>query len=66
MTQPDAYSVYLTAATVEHPIGYVIDRVLWDGTADWLPPTGTAIVADPNGAYPIGSSYTAPSSSTAG
>ncbi|RUT25381.1 hypothetical protein C0V97_12425 [Asaia sp. W19] len=61
MTQPDAYSVYLTAATVEHPIGYVIDRVLWDGRSDWSPPDGTAAIPDHEGQHPIGSSYTAPS-----
>ena len=63
-----AYAVYLTAAETEQgtarPIGYVVNRVLWDGASAWTPDSGCAVVADPDGLYPIGSTYTASTATT--
>ncbi|GBQ38901.1 hypothetical protein [Komagataeibacter europaeus] len=51
------YAVYLTAASGGNPAGCVVNNVLWDGTASWTPPAGTAAIADPGRRYPIGSGY---------
>ena len=63
-----AYAVYLTAAATvsgtARVAGYVVNRVLWDGASDWTPGSGLAVVADPDGLYPIGSTYTASAATT--
>ena len=33
--------------------GICINRVLWDGEANWQPPEGCTAVADPDNLYPI-------------
>ncbi|ATU72901.1 hypothetical protein SXCC_02565 [Gluconacetobacter sp. SXCC-1] len=61
-TNAQVYAVYLTAAATEagvaRPAGYVTNRVVWDGTSAWTPGSGSAIVADPDGQFPIGGTYT--------
>lgn len=60
MADKSAYAVYYTAITGEHPVGYVWNRVAWSGdSATWSAPSGSAAVADPDGTYPIGSTYSA-------
>ncbi|MCE2580799.1 hypothetical protein NO263_03970 [Gluconacetobacter entanii] len=36
------------------------NRILWDGTSTFNSGTGLALALDADGAYPIGSTYTAP------
>ncbi|GBQ69614.1 hypothetical protein AA103196_2261 [Ameyamaea chiangmaiensis NBRC 103196] len=65
---PKQYAMYYTAATGSFAVGYVWNRIKWDGVSTWAPPAGSAIVLDePDAttgvcAYPIGSSYTAAAS----
>lgn len=59
-TDPQRYAVYLAAATDSEPAGTVVNSIMWDGVSEWSPPTGQAVVADPTGAYPIGSVYAQP------
>lgn len=59
MSASEAYAIYLTSPANGNPTGYVENRVLWDGTTPWSPPAGMASVADPDGKYPIGSTYPA-------
>ena len=33
--------------------GVCINRILWDGVADWQPPDGCTAVADPDNLHPI-------------
>lgn len=54
----ERYAVYRTVATSAEAIGYVWNIIEWDGTSTWSPPAGSAAVADPDGKYPIGSTYT--------
>jgi hypothetical protein len=58
------YAIIATVATtIENPDGtttsvtpgYVLNRIMWDGGAEWACQTGTEARADPNGALPIGS-----------
>lgn len=51
------YAIYQLTASAEHPVGYVVNRVMWDGIAPWRPPSGCAAVADPKGDHLIGSIY---------
>ena len=51
-TTPTVYAVYETAT------GFVVNVVLWDGLADWVPPSGCSTVADPTGQYQIGQTIT--------
>ncbi|MBO1361453.1 hypothetical protein J2D73_16835, partial [Acetobacter sacchari] len=48
-----------SSETFARSAGYVWNRILWDGTSTWSPPTGSAAIVDPDGAYPIGSTYSA-------
>ena len=52
-----AYAVYRTEASGEQPIGYVVNRVLWDGQSEYIPGAGLELVSDPANAYPNGSTY---------
>jgi hypothetical protein len=61
------YAIIATVATtIENPDGtttsatpgYVLNRVMWDGGADWAPQTGSEARADPNGTLAIGSMTT--------
>lgn len=51
------YAVYRTVATTTEAVGYVYNRIMWDGSEGWSPDTGSAGVADPDSKYPIGSTY---------
>ncbi|GAN83789.1 hypothetical protein F1645_16390 (plasmid) [Novacetimonas hansenii] len=64
MATVETYAVYLTTATGTNSVGYVVDNVLWDGASAWTPPEGTAVVADPDRKYPIGSTYDPATSTT--
>lgn len=57
MTTNTRYIVYLTQPTALAPSGTVVNIVMWDGVSDWKPDTGSAIAADPDGTYSIGSLY---------
>jgi hypothetical protein len=58
--------VAIIATTIENPDGtttsvapgYALNRIMWDGSADWACQAGTEARADPNGALPIGSTTT--------
>ncbi|MFT9399808.1 hypothetical protein [Acetobacter sp.] len=63
MTTNTRYIVYLTQPTALAAPGTVVNIVMWDGVANWSPDTGSAIAADPDGTYSIGSFYS-PSSAT--
>ena len=54
------YAVYLTSATITGKVGTVINRIVWDGSTEWPVPSGTAVISDHDGKYPIGSIYTEP------
>lgn len=60
MSSVQIYAVYLIQAADNHPTGYVVNNILWDGLAKWAPPAGQAAIADPDGKYPVGSLYTPP------
>ncbi|NVN09697.1 hypothetical protein [Nguyenibacter vanlangensis] len=62
MATATQYAVYYTTETDGGAAGYVWNRVMWDGSSTWAPPAGSAAVADPTAQYPIGSTYTAPTS----
>ncbi|MEE8663517.1 MAG: hypothetical protein SOH81_08050 [Acetobacter sp.] len=51
------YAVYRTVATDKEAIGYVYNRIIWDGGDGWAPDSGSAAVADQENLYPIGSVY---------
>lgn len=51
------YAIYYTAVTDSHPVGYVHNCIVWDGSPNWSPPSGSAAVQDNAGKYPIGSVY---------
>lgn len=55
------YAVYRTVAVEGSTVGTVVNRVLWDGVQPWVPGDGLAVVADPDGKYPLGSVYEATS-----
>lgn len=57
MANVQAYAVYRTVASGEQPIGYVVNRVLWNGQSEYIPGKGLELVSDPVNAYPIGSIY---------
>ncbi|WP_162993504.1 hypothetical protein [Asaia bogorensis] len=59
MSAAQNYAVYLTEATHEGPVGYVLNNILWDGVSKWAPPSGQAVITDPDCKYPIGSTFTA-------
>ena len=60
MSSSNRYILYRTAPSGSEVVGYVINAFVWDGHGPALPtPDGTASVADPDGKYPIGSTYTA-------
>lgn len=61
-TTEHQYAVYYTTVTGDDAAGYVWNRVVWDGTTGWTPPTGSAVVQDDDNTYPIGSTYTASAS----
>ncbi|BCZ76157.1 hypothetical protein [Komagataeibacter phage phiKX2] len=52
------YIVYRTAASGSEGVGYVVNRVLWDGASTFEPGTGLALALDADGAYQVGSTYT--------
>ena len=54
-------AIYQTAATADHPAGYVVNNVVCDSSIVPTVSAGQAAVADPDRKYPIGSTYTAPS-----
>lgn len=56
------YAEYRTAGSGSEPVGYVVNVIVWDGQAKYSPGAGFALVADPDGKYPIGSTYTAATS----
>lgn len=56
-TEATTYAIYRTAASGEEAFGAVVNRIIWNGTASYNPGEGLALVADPSGAYPIGSVY---------
>lgn len=56
------YAVYRTIASGSEAVGYVVNVIVWDGISTYSPGTGLALVADPDGKYLIGSTYTAPAS----
>ncbi|MCW4590898.1 hypothetical protein NO263_09930 [Gluconacetobacter entanii] len=58
------YIVYRTVASGAEGVGYVLNSILWDGTSTFNPGTGLALALDADGAYPIGSTYTAPTATT--
>lgn len=60
---PDqTYAIYRTSATDGQPAGYIVNRIIWDGSAPLGLSAGLSTVADPTAQYPIGSTYTAPAS----
>ncbi|EHH68368.1 hypothetical protein [Gluconobacter morbifer] len=58
-TVEQVYAVYLTAATADHPAGYVVNNIVWDGNGTLTLPSGQASILDADRKYPIGSTYTA-------
>ncbi|NHN83677.1 hypothetical protein GOB93_03355 [Acetobacter musti] len=62
MSSDVVYAVYLTEAADGHPVGYVVNNVMWTGSGTMTIPSGQACVSDPSRQYPIGSVYEAPSS----
>lgn len=56
------YAEYRTVASGSEPVGYVVNVVVWDGSTPYSPGDGLALVADPDGKYPIGSTYSSPAS----
>jgi hypothetical protein len=54
----EAYAIIATIAGtyygVTATVGEVVNRVVWDGVADWAPPAGTEARADPTGLLQIG------------
>ena len=52
------YAVYRTAASDAEEVGFVVNRIVWDGKSEYSPGDGLAAIADPAGKYPIGSTYT--------
>ncbi|MCW4590436.1 hypothetical protein NO263_07575 [Gluconacetobacter entanii] len=58
------YIVYRTVASGTEGVGYVVNSILWDGTSTFNPGAGLALALDADGAYPIGSTYTAPTATT--
>lgn len=56
------YAIVATVAGTYYGItatvGMVVNRILWDGTSAWAPPTGTEARADLNGTLQIGSTTT--------
>jgi len=66
-TNEVAYNLDGTTTETPRAAGYVWNRIVWDGVSEWSPPAGSAVVQDTDNAYPIGSTYQAPSASgTAG
>lgn len=61
-TDAQVFAIYLTAATTDHPAGYVVNNVVCDGSSTPTVSTGQAAVADPDRQYPIGSAYSTVSS----
>lgn len=61
MSPTQNYVLYRLVATTEECVGYVVNVVVWDGKDKLSVPDGLAIVADPAGQYPIGSTYPATS-----
>lgn len=57
-TTPPQYAVYYSTAAGGFPAGYVWNRVLWDGSSAWAPPSGSVAIQDDAAVYPIGSTYT--------
>ena len=53
----ECFAVYLTAATDEHPVGYVVNNISCDSSVSPSLIQGQAAIADPDRAYPIGSIY---------
>lgn len=43
----------ITEYAILNAEGICINRVLWDGEANWQPPEGCTAVADPDNLYPI-------------
>ena len=60
MAEVSQYAVYYITETDGLERGYVCNRVEWDGSSDWSPPSGCASVIDNSAKYPIGSIYTEP------
>lgn len=58
----ETYAIYLTTEQNNVASGTVVNRVIWDGQSGWTPPANTAAVADLDDKYPLGSVYTASSS----
>lgn len=61
MSNAENYIVYRTLAVGTDAVGTVVNAIMWDGTGSLSPGDGLALAADPDGKYPIGSIYTAPS-----
>jgi len=62
MSNPENYIVYQEAASGSVVAGTVVNVIIWNGEGALSPGAGLAIVADPNGEYPIGSVYKSPGS----
>ncbi|BCI68059.1 hypothetical protein [Acetobacter aceti] len=56
------YAEYRTVASGTEPVGHVVNIIMWDGVTPYTPGDGLALVADPDGKYPVGSTYTATAS----
>ncbi|MFT8897108.1 MAG: hypothetical protein ABF968_09135 [Acetobacter sp.] len=56
------YAVYRTSVSGSEAVGYVVNAIVWDGVTPYSPGDGLAVLADPDGKYLIGSTYTAPAS----
>lgn len=59
MAASQRYIEYRTVASGEQGAGYVVNAVVWDGVTPFMPGDGLALVPDPDGKYPIGSTYSA-------
>ncbi|MBV1835667.1 hypothetical protein [Acetobacter estunensis] len=58
------YAVYRTVAADSEAVGSVVNRINWDGSSPYSPGDGLALIADPDGKYPIGSIYSPPAASS--
>ncbi|AQS84016.1 hypothetical protein A0U92_03665 [Acetobacter aceti] len=56
------YAVYRTSVSGSEAAGYVVNAIVWDGVTSYSPGDGLALVADPDGKYPVGSTYAASTS----
>ena len=53
------YIEYRAVPHESEAVGYVVNAIVWDGVTPFMPGDGLALAPDPDGKYPIGSTYAA-------